>query len=157
MLSDEAMKVAQLERLYLSYQNDPALATQAISAMRQLDADLAWRAAWLLKRLARAGKLCEEDLVRLANCADEMDHWAARLNLCQLFGTTGCPVSAREALYPFLVDCFANRRPMIRAWAISTLAGFRDDPKYRKPVAAMLRKARGDTAGSVVARLRHCD
>ena len=154
LLAKESVKVAALERIYAETHEHPEFAAAAIRAMRQLDSDIAWRAVWLLKRLARDRKLSEADQVRLALCADELPHWASRLNLCQLFATTGCPRSGRDALYPYLVECFANRRVMIRAWAISSLAEFQDDPKYRKQVAAMVRKARMDSGGSMIARLR---
>lgn len=155
LLGKDSVNVAQLEAIYVAHGASPGFVADVISAMRQLDADVAWRAVWLLKRHARNRKLTEGELVRLAQCAEEMPHWAARVNLCQLFGTTGCPASAREALYPYLVECFANRRPMIRAWAISALVEFQADERYRQPVAAMLRAARKETAGSMIARLRH--
>ena len=155
LLGKDSVKVAHLEGVYVAYSSSPSFGADVISAMRQLDPEVAWRAVWLMKRHARNRKLTEGELVRLAQCAEEMPHWAARLNLCQLFGTTGCPEPAHEALYPYLVDCFANRRPMIRAWAISVLVEFQAEEKYRKPVAAMLRAARAETAGSMRARLRH--
>jgi hypothetical protein len=154
LLAKESVKVAALERIYADNHGHPEFAAAAIRAVRQLDSDLAWRAVWLLKRLARDRKLSDTDLVQLALCADEMPHWASRLNLCQLFATTGCPSSGRDALYPYLVECFANRRVMIRAWAISVLVKFQDDPKYRKQVTAMLRNARADSGSSMIARLR---
>ncbi|MFT3870201.1 MAG: hypothetical protein QM715_17265 [Nibricoccus sp.] len=154
LLAKDSLKVGALERIYAVHHDDSDFVTGAISAMRQLDADIAWRAVWLLKRHALEGKLSEADLERLALCAEEMTHWASRLNLCQLFAGTGCPHTVRDAVYPYFVECFSNRRPMIRAWAISVLSEFQKDPKYRKPVAAMLLQAKADPAASVVARLR---
>jgi hypothetical protein len=154
VLTKDSIKVAQLERIYSAYGASAGFAGDAISAMRQLDAEVAWRAIWLLKRLAVDHRLDDADLFRLAQCAEEMTDWASRLNLCQLLAITGCPVATREALYSYLVECFANRRPMIRAWAISVLAGFGSDERYRKPVKAMLREAHADSAGSIQARLR---
>lgn len=155
VLGKDSIKVAHLERIYSAHGASEGFAADAISAMRQLDADVAWRAIWLLKRLAVDHRLGDTDLVRLTQCAEEMTDWASRLNLCQLLATTGCPASSREALYPYLVECFANRRPMIRAWAISVLTGFHADERYRKPVKAMLREAHADPAASIQARLRH--
>jgi hypothetical protein len=154
LLAKDSVKVAHLERIYAAQGSSQGFASDAISAMQQLDSDVAWRAIWLLKRLARDHRLTEGDVVRIAQCAEEMPHWAARVNLCQLLAATGCPESAREALYPYLIECFSNRRPMIRAWALSVLVGFQADEKYRKPVSALLRQARADHAGSVQARLR---
>lgn len=153
LLSQDTIKVAHLERIYAAHRAR-SLVDDAIRAMRQLDSALAWRAIWLLKRLAADCRISDEDLERIAQYAEEMTHWAARLNLCQLLARTGCPGASREVLYPYLVECFRNRRPMIRAWAISVLVGFGADEKYRGPVNAMLRKAAADSAGSIQARLR---
>ena len=154
LLGKDSVKVAHLERIYAANWASPGFTADVIRVMQQLDSEVAWRAVWLLKRLAREHQLGETEVVRLAQCAEEMPHWASRLNLCQLFATTGCPPEAREVLFPYLAECFADRRPMIRAWAISVLVGFQADKKYRLPVAVMLRKAGGDPAGSVRARLR---
>jgi hypothetical protein len=154
LLCKEPTKVAHLERIYAAHATSEGFANEAMRAMRQLDAAIAWRAVWLLKRLAADHRLRESDLIRLAECAEEMTDWASRLNLCQLLAITACPASAREALFPFLTECFANRRPMIRAWAISVLVGFRADERFREPVAAMLREAQADPAASIQARLR---
>lgn len=154
LLAQDSIKVAQLERIYAAHCLAPGLPADAMTAMRLLDSDLAWRAVWILKQLARERKLTEPHLIQLARCAGEMRHWASRLNLCQLFSMTGCPAAAREELYPYLVECFANRRVMIRAWAISAMIGFQADLAYRKPVAAMLRQAQADPGSSMKARLR---
>lgn len=155
LLARDSTNVAQLERIYAASRRLPGFAGAVIGAMRQLDSDCAWRAVWLLKRLARDGEFGETDLCRLAACADELTDWAARLNLCQLFALTGCPRGARDELFPYFVECFRNSRVMIRAWAITVLFEFKDDPKYAAEVAAMLREARADSGSSMKARLRH--
>ena len=149
------MDVRALEHIYRAWPEKDVLASEALFAMRQLDADLAWRAVWLLRRLAREGKLGERQLIQIAAAADEMTHWLSRLNLCQLFSTTNCPGAMREAAYPFLSECFSDRRVIVRAWAISALFGFRADPEYREPVAAMIRAAKKETGKAMQARLRH--
>lgn len=154
LLSKDAIKVGDLQRIYATHGASEDFAANAISAMRQLDANVAWRAVWLLKRLAVEHRLGDAEVARIAQYAEEMTDWASRLNLCQLLAATGCPASSREALFPYLVECFANRRPMIRAWAISVLVGFQAEKSYRKSVRAMLRKAQADPAGSIQARLR---
>lgn len=98
LLTKESVKVATLERIYANHHEDPKFASGTISAMRQLDTDIAWRAVWLLKRHALDRKLSEADLERLALCAEEMTHWASRVNLCQLFAATGCPRTVRDAV-----------------------------------------------------------
>lgn len=155
LLAGESVKVVAVEAIYARERDNPRLAADAIWAMRQLDAEVAWRAVWLLARLAQEQKLGETELAQIADRADEMTHWIARLTTCQLFSAMNCPASAREVLFPFLAECFVDRRVIIRAWAISALASFRQDPVYRKQVTAMCRKARKDPRKSMQARLRH--
>lgn len=155
LLAKENVKIANLERIYAAHGGQPGFADAALSAMRLLDPELAWRAVWLLKQLALDGKLGATELERLARSADELTHWASQLDLCQLFARTGVPSSVRELTYPFFLECTSNKRVIIRAWAISVLVTFCDDPKYRKSVAALLREAKKDAAPSMIARLRH--
>jgi len=155
LLAQDSLKIAHLERIYAAHRESPNLARDALSAMQQLDAEIAWRAVWVLKQLGRDGKLTEADLNRLAEYAEEASHWAARLNLCQLFAQTGCPPAMRETLFPFLEESFGNRRVIIRAWALSVLVGFREEKKFRPRIDAMIREARADQNASMKARLRH--
>ena len=154
LIGRDGLKVADLERIYAASRDSRRLVADAISAIRHLDADIAWHAVWILKRSGCDGKLSSDDLVRLASNAEELAHWASRLNLCQLFAATGCPEEARDDLFPYLVECFANRRPMLRAWAISVLVGFEGNPGFQKTIDACLREARADPSGSIQARLR---
>ncbi|HEY0946129.1 MAG TPA: hypothetical protein VGD81_12710 [Opitutaceae bacterium] len=154
LLTRDAVKVAELEAIYARQGGSPGFAADAIWAMRQLDADLAWRAVWLLKRHAREHPLAEADLLRIASCADEATHWVSRLTLCQMFSDTGWPASANDTVFPFLVESFANRRVIIRAWAVSALLRLKAHPKYREQVTAILRKARADSGKAMQARLR---
>jgi hypothetical protein len=155
LLSRESVKVAALDRIYAAHQGSPSFASDAIFAMRQMDGELAWRAAWLLRRMARDRRLGDDDLVRIAASAEETTHWIARLILCQLFSLTGCPDSGRESLYPFLTECFADKRALVRAWAISALATLANDATYRPEILKMIRKAQKDRAKSVISRMRH--
>lgn len=155
LLASDALDVAALERLYAAYREAPDFAADAIRAMRVLDESDAWRAVWLLHRRARDGGLAAAEVSRVIGCADEVTHWIARLNLCQLLATTGCPPEARAAAFSFLSDCFADRRVVVRAWAVSALARFKNDPAFAEPVAAMLRQAKADRRKSMQARLRH--
>jgi hypothetical protein len=154
-LSKESLNVAALERIYLDHHMSPAFAADAIFAMRQLDSELAWRAAWLLRRQALDQGLEEGALVRMATFVDEMTHWIARLNICQMLAITGCPRLVQDSVFPYLDECFRDRRAIVRAWAISALASFSDEPKYRRQILLMIRKARMDSAKSIQARLRH--
>ena len=125
LLGKEGIKVADLERIYSASRDPRRLIADAIGAMRHLDPEIAWRAAWILKRSACDGNLSADDVIRIANYAEELSHWTSRLTLCQLFAKTGCPMEAREDLFPYLVECFANRSPIVRAWAISAARSLR--------------------------------
>jgi hypothetical protein len=154
LLGKDGLKVADLESIYAASRDTGRLIADAIGAMRHLDAEIAWRAVWILKRSARDGKLSADDVIRIAKYAEELPHWASRLNLCQLFAKTGCPKEAREDLVPYLAECFANRSPIVRAWAISVLVGFEDDLRFQATINACLDEARADSTASIQARLR---
>lgn len=154
LIGRDGLRVADLEQIYAASRDPRRLVVEAISAMRHLDSDVAWRAVWILKRSACDRKLNAEDVVRTASYAEELPHWASRLNLCQLFAATGCPEEARENLFPYLVECFEDRPPMIRAWAISVLVEFEGDARFQETIDACLAEARGDSAGSIQSRLR---
>ena len=154
LLGKEGMKVSALERIYAASHDSRRLIADAISAMRHLDPEIAWRAAWILKRSASDGNLSADDVIRIAHYAEELTHWTSRLTLCQLFAKTGCPTEAREELVPYLVECFENRSPIVRAWAISVLVGFEGDGGFQTTIDACLREARADSTASIQARLR---
>ncbi len=154
LLSREKMSVAGLEAIYSALRGNPDFAGNTIWAMRQLDADKGWRAAWLLKRLAKEQRLRDTELHDVIACAGELDHWAVRLVLCQLFALTGVPAAAREELFPYLADCARNRRVMIRAWAMTVLMAWQEDPAFHDKVDAILHHARTDSRPSMQARLR---
>jgi hypothetical protein len=154
LLGKPSVNVAALERIYGGFGNAPGFVASAISAMRQLDAEVAWRATALLRRCAQDGRLSESDLAEIAASADEVTQWIARLNLCQVFAITGCPESIREQVFPFLVNCYEDRRVIIRAWAISSLVTFQSDPAYAKEISVLVRRAGFDPQKSMQARLR---
>ena len=154
LLTSGCPNVAGLERIYAAYGQRPDFVFEAVSSMRLSDPDVAWRAIWLVRRFARDQVVPEPALARIAASVDEFSHWVARLALCQLFAETGCPSSLREAVFPFLCEAFADRRVIVRAWAISALMTFQSDPRYRSEIHALLRRARQDTGKSMQARLR---
>lgn len=148
------MKVADLERLYASGGSTRDLVESALHALRHLDPDLAWRAVWILRRAAADGHVNADVAARVATCAEEFTHWAARLTLCQLFAVRGCPVPAQDSLFPYLVECFADRRPIVRAWALSAMLSLEGNPEFQSEIDACLAQARLDPTPSVQARLR---
>jgi hypothetical protein len=157
VLSKDDVNVQALERVYRAYGSSPEFLDDALSAMRQLDIELAWRALWLLNRAGRDRALPEATLAKVAAYVDELAGWAARLCACQLFAAHPCPYASRETLFPFLSECFADRRVILRAWALSALRHFCDDAKFARHYSVMLSHARDDPAASMKARLRHLE
>lgn len=157
LLAREAIGVAELARIHGDRAHRAGFAEDALSALRQLDAAQAWRAAWLLNRCARDPGLSERVVFVICEEAAGLTHWVARLLVCQLLAHTGCPVRAREIVFPFLRTCVADRHATIRAWACTVLSAFADDPDLGHEIAAILERARTDPAKCVQARLRQLD
>ena len=147
-------KVATLERLYIENRECERFVSDIVSLLGQLDDDIAWRALWLLRRATKDMPIPVPALIRVAESARAYRHWTWRLLMCQLFGTVQCPSSAREEFFPFLQDCFSDRRIIVRAWALSSMWLFRDDPDFRSRTLHCMRVARNDTGKSMQARLR---
>lgn len=148
------MSVAGLYDIYVSLRPHPEFAADCVWALRQLDAEKAWRAAWLLKRLAQDGRLSDAELGAIAELSEEVNHWLARLMLCQLFAAAGCPDTFRGSLYPYLRECAGDQRVIVRAWAITALLRFRTVPGRRAEVDSLLRAARLEPSKAMRARLR---
>ena len=155
ILSKDALRVSELEEVLRTFRSSRGLIVDTVSAIRRLEPEFAYRAVWLLRRLAQESLLEAKTLRRIAEAAEETTHWLTRLCLCQLFSDTGCPREIRECVFPFLVECFADKRVLIRAWAISALATFGADARYRMEFEAMLAQAKRDTSKAMKARLRH--
>ncbi|MFO1450186.1 MAG: hypothetical protein U1F61_18650 [Opitutaceae bacterium] len=153
-LTSRDLDVAALEALYQHLGPQAGFAAEAISALRQLDAQVIWRAAWLLRRHAREHRFTPDQLIVLGEEAQRIEPWLARLNLCQLFARTGCPLEAKDAIAPFLQECARDRRALVRAWALSALFTLREDPELGAAIVRQLAAARRDPAKSVQARLR---
>lgn len=156
-IARERVQVSELEQLYSQFGSNPRLFSWVISALETLEPEHAWRGIWLLRRLAKMCAFSEEELAALAAKADIVEHWTARLNLCQLLAITGVPASVRDELFPFLRESFADRRQIIRAWAISALVGFRQDERFSSEISGMLRSARRESGKAMQARLRRLD
>lgn len=154
LLGQPRVMVADLERWYVQARADPRVTRDAIAAMEQCDAAVAWRAVWVLRQRALDDRITPADLVRIALAADGVTHWAGRLLLCQMFARTGCPEAGREALGPFLQECMRDKRVITRAWALSALCHFRSDPELKRVIEAHLRTARRDPGKAMQARLR---
>lgn len=153
-LTREQVRISELEEIYSRFGNNPRIFSWTISVMEILEPNQVWRAIGLLRILARTRALSEQELAVLSEKAEMAEHWVARLNLCQLLAVNGVPASARDDFFPFLHASFADRRQIVRAWAISALATFRHDDRFRSEIAIMLRKARRESGKAMQARLR---
>ena len=154
-LAKDELSVSQLEQWYAVNRSDPGLPDAAISAMAQLDSEIAWRAVWMLRRITKDAKLTSDQVARICEAAPSILHWAWRLTLCQLLARTGIPPTCREDIFPFLADCFRDRRTIVRAWALSAMMHCKADRPHRAHVAAAFRSAQRDRSPSMRARLRH--
>src|ERR1700760_1277258 len=105
LLTREVVTVADLQRIYDRSQTKESFSAACLSELEQLDNNLAWRAAWLLRQLAREDRLREADLCGIAGLADGQTHWLARMILCQLFSIEKPSQPVRNLIYPFLIDC----------------------------------------------------
>jgi hypothetical protein len=155
VLSQDRCKVAALKNLYEMATGIREIQLGCQSVLQQLEPEHLWRPIWILRRSNADLPLTEDDLRRIAESIDEPSHWAARLCVCQLFADTGCPESVREAMFPYLAHAFTDRRPIVRAWALSALCTFQADPRYQPEIRRMGKVAHLDTAKSMQARLRH--
>lgn len=153
-LGRERLSIAALARLHARSGTQPGFVAAAISALGQLDSEIAYQAVWLLRKAAAESRLSEADLARIVELVDASPHWIYRLTMCQLFAETGCPAALRDQLFPFLRQCFTDRRVIIRAWALTAMMWFADDPAYRREIRQNLRTAGRDSAKSMQARLR---
>lgn len=152
--SGESVKVADLGRIYRQNRSRSDFPEEVTSLLEQLDTDIAWRALWLMCRLADEGALGRREQERLVECVDASRHWAWRLLVCQLLARITCLADLRDDLFPFLLDCFRDRRPIVRAWALTAMWRFREDERYRTEILRCMRDARKDTAKAMIARVR---
>jgi hypothetical protein len=155
VLSRDRLTAPELAEIFARHQARPGFVAETLATLEQLDPDHACRAVWLLRKSAAETPLSESDLGRIVELVDASGHWIYQLTLCQLFSETGCPPALRDQLIPFLQRCFSNPRVFIRAWSLTAMNRFRDDPAYRSAIRQCERVARRDPAKSMQARLRH--
>lgn len=153
-ITREHVRISELEMIFSKFGTNPKLFSWVLSVLEILEPEQVWRGVGLLRILARTRSLSEQELAALAEKAELAEHWVARLNLCQLLSITGVPASVRDDFFPFLRESFADRRQIVRAWAISALLTFGQDARFRSEIAEMLRKARRESGKAMQARLR---
>lgn len=153
-LSKDRCRVSHLADIYAHVTDPRKFQDYCISSLQQIEPEHVWRPIWILRRAHADMPLSEADLARIVDAIDEPSHWAARLCVCQLFADTGCPESLRDAFFPYLAHAFADRRPIIRAWALSALWTFHADPRFKRAIRRMWKAAHSDRAKSMQARLR---
>ena len=155
LLSRDRVDTAALDEIFNRNCNREEFPRELVATLGLLDPGICWRTTWLILRLARDRRPMDENvLAEIATSADAATHWVARLNLCQVFGHVPCPEPALDLLFPFLAKCFADRRVIIRAWAITALLPFRSNPRYQPEVERMLAEALKEKSKSMQARLR---
>lgn len=153
-LGREHCPVAELSQLLARHSGRREFASELIAVLPQLDPETTHRAAWLLRQLAADHPLDERDLARIAEQTDASDHWLFRLTYCQFWAETACPPPLRDQVFPYLQLCAADRRVIVRAWALSAMLHFQSDRAYRKQVRVSLRTAQRDPSKAMQARLR---
>lgn len=156
-LSRDHVPVIALKRLYERHHASPSLVSDLLAAIDHLDADLAHRAVWLLRRCVESGRFDTDDLARLIDHLDASDHWIYRLTLCQLLSAVALPENLRDQTFPFLERSFTDRRVIVRAWALTAMTRFISDRRFSAVIKTMLRAARRDPQKSMQARLRAID
>jgi hypothetical protein len=156
LLARESLRVADLERIYHDGASAPGFWRGVARSLTVSEPSGVPWALWLILRLSRDRQPEPELLQRALDVAPSLEHWTARLLLAQLFAHATCPAAAIDALEDFLGDAVEDRRPIIRAWALSSAYRLGEDyPAYRKTAADWLARARSDPTKSVQARLRH--
>lgn len=154
LLSRPRLTATQLGEIHTAFATRDGFVEDLLRALPLLDQEHVCRPLGLLRMTAQDRGLDTSDISKLIQHVDLMDHWLARLLCCQLLAITGCPRKDEDDAFPFLADCFRDRRGIIRAWAITVLSHF-TGADHRKAIASMFTVARKDPAKSMQARLRH--
>ncbi|MGC4075305.1 MAG: hypothetical protein QM760_22945 [Nibricoccus sp.] len=155
LLSRPQLTAAQLKEIYAALSARDGFADELIRHLPLLDPPHVCRPLGLLRMIAESRGLGAGHVTRIIRHADAFsEHWLGRLLACQLLAITGCPRESEDDAFPFLADCFEDRRVIIRAWALTVLSRF-TGAHHQKSIASMLARAQKDPAKSMQARLRH--
>ncbi len=146
-----------LKELYTQYSNKDHFKEDVVHAITSHKAALERNGSWLLKWHVEKKKTLHKALwkIVLQNMTD-LTHWEAKLHLCQILSEHIDVVGAQSAVTAtFLLECAADPRPMLRAWAISAFYQLaKTDHTYKIQAEQLLEHARLDPAKSVRARMR---
>jgi len=154
LLSRRPHGVAAVREIYLAYRSRPAFVADAIAALRHADPDIAGRAAWVLDRAAREGRLDDASLTGIARAAEDASDWITRAHVCHIFCVMVCPTALRPTVFPILEDCFRDRHGSVCCWALTAMVRFGDDPRYASLIDRYVSIARADPRAATQARLR---
>ena len=154
LLSRPRLTAAQLGEIHTTFSERPGFIDDLLRAIPLLDPPHIYRALGLLRMTAEDRGLDLASVSKILRQLDAIDHWLSRLLCCQLLAITGCSRADEDDAFPFLAECFRDRRVIVRAWAITVLSRF-TSPHHRKAIANMIASARKDPAKSMQARLRH--
>lgn len=149
------MSVADLRRAYATHGRDADFVPWCLSAIDHLDVEQVWRPWWLLRQHARSGGIISrENLGRIVGMADGLDHWAARLNFCQMMAAVPIPSELIDDVFGVLHPLTSDRLPVIRAWAISALYPFRNAEKIGPQIKTAIARLKREESKAIRARLR---
>jgi len=155
LLSRPRLTAAQLGEIHAAFATRENVADELIRTLTLLDPPHVCRPLGLLRMIAEDRGLSPAHIAKILRHTDAFsEHWLSRLFACQLLAITGCPRENEDDAFPFLADCFRDRRVIIRAWALTVLSRF-TGAHHRKSIASMIATARKDPAKSMQARLRH--
>jgi hypothetical protein len=154
LLSRPRLTAAQLGEIHDAIATRNGIEEDIIRTLPLLDPPHICRPLGLLRMIAEDRGLDAATVSKILQHLDAMDHWLARLLCCQLLAITGCPRENEDDAFPFLADCFRDRRVIIRAWALTVLSRF-TGAHHQKSIASIVASARKDPSKSMQARLRH--
>jgi hypothetical protein len=146
-----------LDRIAAGWPADGPLLLRLMSFAEQADPAAQIAATGLLKRYVAAGvEFPAAAAARLINLLPALADWKARLQVLQMLPVLPIPVRQAGPLVSFLRACVAQENKFVRAWAYNGLHRVASlHLKYRREVPGLLKRAAGEEAPSVRARLRH--
>jgi hypothetical protein len=154
LLSRPRLSAGQLREIHTAFATRNDFVDELIRNLALLEPPHVCRPLGLLRMIAEDRELDASIVAKVLQHVDAMDHWLARLLCCQLLSTTGCPLENEDDAFPFLADCFRDRRVIIRAWALTALTRF-TGAHHQKSIASMRTIAKKDPSKAMQARLRH--
>lgn len=157
-LSGKALRVADLEAVYLAYSDRLEFVGWAIAALDHLDPPEMGHSLWLLRRAARANRaFSDDDIRRLLAISDGLRHWVARVSFCQMMAAIKVPQSLVGEFFLAIEPFTSDRLPIVRAWAISALYPLRNDLSVGSKVRKLITGLKKEKSKAMQARFRRLE